>query len=182
MMIMMMIRWWWWWLDVVIGEWCVLWTAFQDLFEFLIDFYMEILSDSFDIKINGRLIFSKAQLGHYPDFDEIVEISKWGNKVPKTIYCMENTQKCLDSCLENLHIFCFNFIHFVSIFSDEVCVPTQYDEIPIFEQSKEERKISLIKSGSHSKNHCLLCYWRVQYICLHLLLITVDFSLGCLYN
>ena len=31
--------------------------------------------------INGKLIFSKTQLGHYPDVGEMVEITKWGNKV-----------------------------------------------------------------------------------------------------
>lgn len=36
--------------------------------------------DSFEIMINGKLIFSKTQLGHYPDLAEIVEITKWGNK------------------------------------------------------------------------------------------------------
>jgi len=36
--------------------------------------------DAFDIMINGKLIFSKTQLGHYPDVGEMVEITKWGNK------------------------------------------------------------------------------------------------------
>ena len=38
-------------------------------------------SDSFEIQINGKLIFSKIQLGHFPDIPEMVEITKWGNKV-----------------------------------------------------------------------------------------------------
>ena len=40
-------------------------------------------SDTFEVEINGKLIFSKRQLGHYPERDEIVEITKWGNKVEK---------------------------------------------------------------------------------------------------
>jgi len=36
--------------------------------------------DSFEIEINGKLIFSRHQLGVWPDNAEIVEISKWGNK------------------------------------------------------------------------------------------------------
>merc|ERR1712210_322122 len=36
--------------------------------------------DTFEVEINGKLIFSKRQLGHYPERDEIVEITKWGNK------------------------------------------------------------------------------------------------------
>ena len=40
-------------------------------------------SDTFEVEINGKLIFSKRQLGHYPERDEIVEITKWGNKVGK---------------------------------------------------------------------------------------------------
>ena len=39
--------------------------------------------DTFEVEINGKLIFSKRQLGHYPERDEIVEITKWGNKVEK---------------------------------------------------------------------------------------------------
>ena len=35
--------------------------------------------DSYEIEINGKLIFSKHHLGEYPDNAEIVEISKWGN-------------------------------------------------------------------------------------------------------
>ena len=41
-------------------------------------------TDAFDIMINGKLIFAKSQLGHYPDVAEIVEITKWGNKVGYT--------------------------------------------------------------------------------------------------
>ena len=37
--------------------------------------------DAYEIDINGKLIFSRRQLGEYPDTAEIVEISKWGNKV-----------------------------------------------------------------------------------------------------
>lgn len=44
-----------------------------------------VFSDTFEVEINGKLIFSKRQLGHYPERDEIVEITKWGNKV-KTRY------------------------------------------------------------------------------------------------
>ena len=40
-----------------------------------------VFSDTFEVEINGKLIFSKRQLGHYPERDEIVEITKWGNKV-----------------------------------------------------------------------------------------------------
>ena len=36
--------------------------------------------DSYEIEINGKLIFSRHQLGVWPDNGEIVEISKWGNK------------------------------------------------------------------------------------------------------
>ena len=36
--------------------------------------------DSYEIEINGKLIFSKHHLGEFPDNAEIVEISKWGNK------------------------------------------------------------------------------------------------------
>ena len=36
--------------------------------------------DSFEIEINGKLIFSRSQLGVWPDTAEIVEITKWGNK------------------------------------------------------------------------------------------------------
>merc|ERR1712181_11440 len=32
--------------------------------------------DTFEVEINGKLIFSKRQLGHYPERDEIVEITK----------------------------------------------------------------------------------------------------------
>ena len=39
------------------------------------------LADTFEVEINGKLIFSKRELGHYPERDEIVEITKWGNKV-----------------------------------------------------------------------------------------------------
>ena len=35
--------------------------------------------DSYEIEINGKLIFSKHQLGEFPDNTEIVEISKWGH-------------------------------------------------------------------------------------------------------
>ena len=35
--------------------------------------------DSYEIEINGKLIFSKHHLGEFPDNAEIVEISKWGN-------------------------------------------------------------------------------------------------------
>merc|ERR1712107_958018 len=35
--------------------------------------------DTFEVEINGKLIFSKRELGHYPERDEIVEITKWGN-------------------------------------------------------------------------------------------------------
>merc|ERR1712227_259731 len=36
--------------------------------------------DTFEVEINGKLIFSKRELGHYPERDEIVEITKCGNK------------------------------------------------------------------------------------------------------
>lgn len=36
--------------------------------------------DCYEIQINGKLIFSRHQLGVWPDTAEIVEISKWGNK------------------------------------------------------------------------------------------------------
>jgi len=36
--------------------------------------------DSYEIEINGKLIFSRTQLGVWPENAEIVEISKWGNK------------------------------------------------------------------------------------------------------
>merc|ERR1712045_332412 len=36
--------------------------------------------DSYEIDINGKLIFSRTQLGVWPDTAEIVEITKWGNK------------------------------------------------------------------------------------------------------
>lgn len=36
--------------------------------------------DSFEIEINGKLIFSRSQLGVWPDTTEIVEITKWGNR------------------------------------------------------------------------------------------------------
>jgi len=36
--------------------------------------------EDFEVEINGKLFFSKRQLGHYPVKDEIVEITKWGNK------------------------------------------------------------------------------------------------------
>merc|ERR1711994_185458 len=36
--------------------------------------------ETFEVEINGKLIFSKRELGHYPERDEIVEITKWGNK------------------------------------------------------------------------------------------------------
>jgi len=36
--------------------------------------------DSFEITINGKLIFSKEHLGNYPNSDEIAEIVSWGNK------------------------------------------------------------------------------------------------------
>ena len=38
-------------------------------------------SDSLEIEINGKLIFSRLNLGRDPDIDEIVEITKWGHKV-----------------------------------------------------------------------------------------------------
>merc|ERR1712013_425418 len=34
--------------------------------------------DTFEVEINGKLIFSKRELGHYPERDEIVEITKRG--------------------------------------------------------------------------------------------------------
>ena len=37
--------------------------------------------DSLEIEINGKLIFSRANLGRDPDIEEIVEITKWGHKV-----------------------------------------------------------------------------------------------------
>merc|ERR1712130_597251 len=36
--------------------------------------------DMFEVEINGKLIFSKKELGLYPDTEEILEITKWGNK------------------------------------------------------------------------------------------------------
>ena len=45
------------------------------------DHYPNFSSDAFEIQINGKLIFSKTQLGHFPDMAEMVEITKWGNKV-----------------------------------------------------------------------------------------------------
>jgi len=36
--------------------------------------------DSLEIEINGKLIFSRANLGRDPDIEEIVEITKWGHK------------------------------------------------------------------------------------------------------
>ena len=41
--------------------------------------YVVCFLDSYEIEINGKLIFSKHHLGEYPDNAEIVEISKWGN-------------------------------------------------------------------------------------------------------
>ena len=38
------------------------------------------IPDCYEIQINGKLIFSRHQLGVWPDTAEIVEISKWGNK------------------------------------------------------------------------------------------------------
>eukprot|EP00088_Acartia_fossae_P052589 TRINITY_DN59469_c0_g1_i1.p1 TRINITY_DN59469_c0_g1~~TRINITY_DN59469_c0_g1_i1.p1 ORF type:complete len:154 (+),score=23.08 TRINITY_DN59469_c0_g1_i1:32-463(+) len=37
-------------------------------------------SDSFEISMNDKLIYSKEHLGEYPDYEEIAEIIKWGNK------------------------------------------------------------------------------------------------------
>ena len=34
-----------------------------------------------EIDINGKLIYSRSQLGKDPDIEEIVEITKWGHKV-----------------------------------------------------------------------------------------------------
>merc|ERR1719483_1678477 len=36
--------------------------------------------DMFEVEINGKLIFSKKQLGLFPDTQEILEITKWGNQ------------------------------------------------------------------------------------------------------
>jgi len=36
--------------------------------------------DSLEIEINGKLIYSKTNLGREPDIDEIVEITKWGHR------------------------------------------------------------------------------------------------------
>merc|ERR1711970_1417121 len=36
--------------------------------------------DSLEIEINGKLIFSKTNLGQDPDIEEIVEITKWGHR------------------------------------------------------------------------------------------------------
>merc|ERR1711936_616029 len=41
--------------------------------------FVEGEDDSYEIEINGKLIFSKDHLGEFPDNAEIVEISKWGN-------------------------------------------------------------------------------------------------------
>ena len=38
------------------------------------DHYPNFSSDAFEIQINGKLIFSKTQLGHFPDMAEMVEI------------------------------------------------------------------------------------------------------------
>lgn len=37
--------------------------------------------DSLEIEINGKLIYSKTNLGQEPDIDEIVEITKWGHRL-----------------------------------------------------------------------------------------------------
>jgi len=36
--------------------------------------------DALEIKINGKLMFSKKNLGTYPSPHEIAEIAKWGNQ------------------------------------------------------------------------------------------------------
>ena len=38
------------------------------------------LSDSLEIEINGKLIYSKKNLGEDPNIEEIVEITKWGHQ------------------------------------------------------------------------------------------------------
>jgi len=41
-----------------------------------------------EIEINGKLIYSKTNLGREPDIDEIVEITKWGHRVKITFSLM----------------------------------------------------------------------------------------------
>merc|ERR1711973_289686 len=40
----------------------------------------EGLDDSLEIEINGKLIYSRSNLGKDPDIEEIVEITKWGHR------------------------------------------------------------------------------------------------------
>ena len=47
-------------------------------------------SDSLEIEINGKLIFSRLNLGRDPDIDEIVEITKWGHKVALCVVASGN--------------------------------------------------------------------------------------------
>ena len=59
--------------------------------------------DTFEVEINGKLIFSKRQLGHYPERDEIVEITKWGNKVETKALIFKQTALLLLSVTMTLN-------------------------------------------------------------------------------
>ena len=52
-------------------------------------------SDSLEIEINGKLIFSRLNLGRDPDIDEIVEITKWGHKVASVCVRCVTSVTCL---------------------------------------------------------------------------------------
>ena len=50
-----------------------------------ISYKMFPIEDFLEIEINGKLIFSRVNLGQDPDIEEIVEITKWGHRVSTDI-------------------------------------------------------------------------------------------------
>ena len=53
----------------------------ETLYVMSISKFSSLVPDSLEIEINGKLIYSKKNLGVDPDIDEIVEITKWGHRV-----------------------------------------------------------------------------------------------------
>ena len=102
-----------------------LWTLFKLL----------PIEDLLEIEINGKLIFSRANLGRDPDIEEIVEITKWGHRVSKyltSLSCPHRWQACLgrrSKVIKNIlsSVRSEGFIPVSSLYPDGVSVLSKLD-------------------------------------------------------